>query len=109
MHAIVELAKAKGKRAAKTRRVQYNGIENAIQIIRKVAEANPQDQIVLKLVQTIEEVARTQETKRAEAARVQTGLYWLKNGDTPNKVFFKALRAKKTMSTSVLSGAQMAQ
>lgn len=62
MHAIVELAKAKGKRAVKDRRKQSRDIDYAIMTGRKMAEANPQDPIALKLVQTLEAAARTQET-----------------------------------------------
>ena len=50
---------------------------------------------MLRVLHELEEAAKVQESIKEEAARVQTGMYWLKNGDAPNKVFFKALRTKK--------------
>ncbi|MCO5584752.1 hypothetical protein L7F22_038684 [Adiantum nelumboides] len=61
----------------------------------KSAIQNPNDQILLHLLQVLEGAAKKIETDRAEAARVQSNLYWLKVGDAPIKTFFKALRAKK--------------
>ncbi|MCO5576650.1 hypothetical protein L7F22_030465 [Adiantum nelumboides] len=61
----------------------------------KSAIQNPNDQILLHLLQVLEGAAEKIETDRAEAARVQSNLYWLRVGDAPNKTFFKALRAKK--------------
>ncbi|MCO5601918.1 hypothetical protein L7F22_056044 [Adiantum nelumboides] len=62
---------------------------------RAAATQSPNDPIVLHLLQVFESTAKDLETQKAEAARVQTNLYWLKTGDAPNKTFFKALRAKK--------------
>ncbi|MCO5550555.1 hypothetical protein L7F22_004042 [Adiantum nelumboides] len=95
MDAVINLAKAKGKGLAKIKRSVQSGLENALQCYRAVAIQNPNDQILLHLLQVLEGAAKKIETDRAEAARVQSNLYWLRVGDAPNKTFFKALRAKK--------------
>ncbi|MCO5609773.1 hypothetical protein L7F22_064005 [Adiantum nelumboides] len=95
MDAVINLAKAKGKGLAKFKRSVQSGLENALQCSRAVAIQNPNDQILLHLLQVLEGAAKKIETDRAEAARVQSNLYWLRVGDAPNKTFFKALRAKK--------------
>ncbi|MCO5599452.1 hypothetical protein L7F22_053556 [Adiantum nelumboides] len=95
MHAITKLAKAKGKAQAKTLRVTQYGLEHALHCSRMAATQNPNDPIMLHLLQLLECTARTLETKKVEAARVQSNMYWLKTGDASNKTFFKALRAKK--------------
>ncbi|MCO5557342.1 hypothetical protein L7F22_010905 [Adiantum nelumboides] len=95
MDAVINLAKAKGKGLAKFKRSVQSGLENALQCSRAAAIQNPNDQILLHLLQVLEGAAKKIETDRAEAARVQSNLYWLRVGDAPNKTFFKALRAKK--------------
>ncbi|MCO5606744.1 hypothetical protein L7F22_060934 [Adiantum nelumboides] len=94
MDAVINLAKAKGKGLAKFKRSVQSGLENALQCFRAAAIQNPNDQILLHLLQVLEGAAKKIETDRAEAARVQSNLYWLRVGDAPNKTF-KALRAKK--------------
>ncbi|MCO5590485.1 hypothetical protein L7F22_044455 [Adiantum nelumboides] len=95
MHAITKLAKAKGKAQAKTLRATQYGLEHALHCSRMAATQNPNDPIMLHLLQLLKCTARTLETKKVEAARVQSNMYWLKTGDAPNKTFFRALRAKK--------------
>ncbi|MCO5560132.1 hypothetical protein L7F22_013739 [Adiantum nelumboides] len=95
MDAVINLAKAKGKGLAKFKRSVQSGLENALQCSRAAAIQNPNDQILLHLLQVLEGAAKKIETDRAEAARVQSNLYWLRVGDASNKTFFKALRAKK--------------
>ncbi|MCO5554955.1 hypothetical protein L7F22_008495 [Adiantum nelumboides] len=95
MDAVINLAKAKAKGLAKFKRSVQSGLENALQCSRAAAIQNPNDQILLHLLQVLEGAAKKIETDRAEAARVQSNLYWLRVGDAPNKTFFKALRAKK--------------
>ncbi|MCO5611804.1 hypothetical protein L7F22_066063 [Adiantum nelumboides] len=95
MNAIIKLTKAKGKAHARAKRRAKCGLEHVLQCTRATATQSPNDPIVLHLLQVFESTAKDLETQKAEAARVQTNLYWLKIGDAPNKTFFKALRAKK--------------
>lgn len=95
MEAITTLAKIRGKSRAKAHREDSKGLEYALKCTRLNAIQNPHDVFILQLLRTLEAAAGVHETRLAEAARVQTGLYWLKVGDSPNKTFFKALRAKK--------------
>ena len=95
MKAIIQLTKTKGKSQARAKRRAQCGLEHVIVCTRDAAVQNPNDQIILNLLKVLENSSKDLETQRAESARVQSNLYWLKIGDAPNKVFFKALRAKK--------------
>ncbi|MCO5572642.1 hypothetical protein L7F22_026400 [Adiantum nelumboides] len=95
MNAIIKLTKAKGKAQARAKRRAKCGLEHALQCTRAAATQSPNDPIVMHLLQVFESTAKDLETQKAEAARIQKNLYWLKTGDAPNKTFFKALRAKK--------------
>lgn len=95
VQAVTLLAKREGKTRAKIRRKEEDVLEYVLKCVGSACGSNMQDLYILHLLHTLEEFDKRAKTQKAEAARIQIGLYWLRVGDTPNRVFFKSLRTKK--------------
>lgn len=88
--AITELAKQEGRKRAKNRRREEGNCRHALAVAREACFVSMEDPFMSTVLKEVEEYAGRLEMQRAEAVRVQSKLHWLKVGDIPKKVFFRA-------------------